>query len=67
MPAPGADAKGPVEPSAIPVETEAPAPSSRLAMRVELDLDLGEMVIAIEGGPAARIVREGDRWRLREL
>lgn len=64
--APCADTTEPGELSASPVETERAAQSSRLALRLELDLELGEMVIEIEDGPAARIVRDGDRWRLRE-
>ncbi|HEX4034782.1 MAG TPA: FHA domain-containing serine/threonine-protein kinase [Solirubrobacteraceae bacterium] len=41
--------------------------SSRLTVRIELDLERGEAVLAIEGGPSARIVSDGDSWRISEL
>ncbi|HXD57089.1 MAG TPA: FHA domain-containing serine/threonine-protein kinase [Thermoleophilaceae bacterium] len=37
---------------------------NRLVLRLEVDLEGGELTVAIEGGPAARIVRDGDGWRV---
>jgi predicted Ser/Thr protein kinase len=36
----------------------------RLALRVEVDLEGGELTVAIEDGATARIVRDGDGWRV---
>lgn len=55
----------------IDVVTSAPegsAPSAdeqskRLGLRLELDLEAGEMSITIDHGPSVRIVRDGDGWR----
>jgi serine/threonine-protein kinase len=43
---------------------EPPSPARRLALRLEVDLDRGELLIAIEDGVTARIVRDGDDWRV---
>jgi predicted component of type VI protein secretion system len=43
---------------------EPPSRARRLALRLELDLDRGELLIAIEDGVTARIVRDGDDWRV---
>jgi hypothetical protein len=44
----------------------APAAGSakRLALRLEVDLEGGELKVAIEGGASARIVPDGDGWRV---
>jgi hypothetical protein len=39
-------------------------PGARLALRLEVDLDGGGITVAVEGGPRARIVRDGDGWRV---
>jgi len=44
--------------------TPAAQPGSRLALRLEVDLDGGGLTVAVEGGPRARIVRDGDGWRV---
>jgi hypothetical protein len=57
----------PVEPGAhpeIPRAAASPPPARRLALRLELDLEAGEMVIAIDDGAQARIVRDGEGWRV---
>ena len=42
-----------------------PAPAGRrLALRLEVDLESGELTVAIEGGASARIVPDGDGWRV---
>ena len=46
---------------AAPVAQET---GNRLALRVEVDLDGGALTVAIEGGASARIVRDGDGWRV---
>ena len=43
---------------------EPSSPAPRLALRLEVDLDRGELLIAIEDGVTARIVRDGDDWRV---
>ena len=41
-----------------------PGASSRVVVRLELDLDAGELSVRIEDGPSARIVRGADGWRV---
>ncbi len=42
-----------------------PAPAGkRLVLRLEVDLEGGELTVAIEGGARARIVPDGDGWRV---
>jgi len=45
-----------------------PAPSSeplqRVAIRLELDLEAGQLSVAIEHGATVRIVRDGNGWRV---
>ena len=41
-----------------------PAPIHRVAMRLEFDTHTRELSVAIEQGPTARIVRDGDGWRV---
>jgi hypothetical protein len=41
-----------------------PASTTRVSVRLELDTDTGELSVAIEHGPTARIVRDGDGWRV---
>jgi hypothetical protein len=60
------DGLRPVTEQPTVTETSPPA-TSRLAMWIELDLDRGEATLAIEDGPAARIVRDGEGWRVSEL
>ena len=43
------------------VAREAP---KHMAVRLELDLDAGHLTVAFENGPTARIVRDGDGWRV---
>jgi serine/threonine-protein kinase len=38
--------------------------ATRLVLRLELDLETGELAVGIEGGATARIVRHGDGWRV---
>ena len=48
--------------NAAPVPQET---GNRLALRVEVDLDGGELTVAIEGGASARSpCRDGDGWRV---
>ena len=37
---------------------------SRLALRLELDADAGELIVAIDNGATVRIVRGSDGWHL---
>ena len=37
---------------------------TKLALRLELDADAAELTISFENGPTARIVRDGDGWRV---
>jgi serine/threonine protein kinase len=39
--------------------------AKRLVLRLEVDLEAGELLIAFEDGPAARIVRHGDGWQVK--
>jgi serine/threonine protein kinase len=41
-----------------------PAPTKRVAVHLEFDTETGELSVAIERGPTARIVRDGDDWRV---
>jgi serine/threonine-protein kinase len=50
--------------STVFVVAPEPAPPSRVAMRLEFDAETGELSVAIEHGPTARIVRDGDGWRM---
>ena len=49
-----------------PAVVSAPVPQrgKRIAIRLELDFDAGEATIAIDNGPTARIIRDGDGWRV---
>jgi hypothetical protein len=38
--------------------------AQRLVLRLEVDLEAGELLIAVEDGPAARIVRDRDGWQV---
>ncbi|HEX3833162.1 MAG TPA: FHA domain-containing serine/threonine-protein kinase [Solirubrobacteraceae bacterium] len=38
--------------------------ATRLVLRLELDLKTGELAVGVEGGATARIVRDGDGWRV---
>jgi predicted Ser/Thr protein kinase len=38
--------------------------ASKLALRLELDAEAAELTISFENGPTARIVREGEGWRV---
>ena len=55
----GHGVSGGINAAPVPQET-----GNRLALRVEVDLDGGELTVAIEGGASARIVRDGDGWRV---
>jgi serine/threonine-protein kinase len=46
------------------VPLPAPDPLKRVAIRLELDLEAGQLSVAIEHGATARIVRDGDGWRV---
>jgi hypothetical protein len=37
-------------------------PGTRLALRLEFDLEAGEVIVAIENGATVRLVRHGDEW-----
>ena len=67
------------EPVVLSVDAAQPQPSSKigefsldpptpvaakLVLRLEVDLDAGELAVAIEGGEAVRIVRDGADWRM---
>ena len=39
-------------------------PGARLALRLELDPDAGELIVAIENGATVRIVRGSDGWHV---
>jgi serine/threonine-protein kinase len=39
----------------------------RLILRLEVDLETGDLGVAIEDGASARIVRDGDAWRVEPL
>jgi serine/threonine protein kinase len=41
-----------------------PGEAKRLVLRLEVDLEAGELLIAFEDGPTARIVRHGDGWQV---
>jgi Protein kinase domain/FHA domain len=61
----GQPSMGPVAlatPSAV--APSPPASTNRVAMRLEFDTDTGELSVAIERGPIARIVRDGEGWRV---
>jgi serine/threonine-protein kinase len=70
--APGPGASDPVAQerdarAPIPDLVAEPSPSQtakRLVVRLELDFEAGELVVRIENGASARIVREGDGWRV---
>jgi hypothetical protein len=71
VPAPGTEATTPppeapvAEPPAAQVAefvAHAEAPGTRLTLRLELDPEAGELVIAIENGASVRIVRRSDGW-----
>ena len=63
-----AEADSAVEAPAEPVEApqelvvETRAPGTRLALRLELDVEAGELIVAIENGATVRLVRQGDEW-----
>jgi hypothetical protein len=44
------------------VVLEGREPGSRLALRLEYDLEAGELIVAIENGASVRLVREGAEW-----
>jgi predicted component of type VI protein secretion system len=50
-------------PAPVPDAPESAPPAGR-RVAVSLDLDAGEIAIAIDGGPTTRIVRDGDSWRV---
>jgi pSer/pThr/pTyr-binding forkhead associated (FHA) protein len=57
-----ASPNGQPAPQAEPVvPREAP---THMALRLELDLDAGQLTVTFENGPTARIVRDGDGWRV---
>jgi len=74
---PSTDEVGPEHPAPTEHQEEEPCPiaelvvspprgeqAQRLVLRLELDLETGELVVGIEGGATARIARDGDGWRV---
>lgn len=57
--APAASLEAPQE-----LVVEARTPGARLAVRLELDVEAGELIVAIENGATVRFVRHGDEWRV---
>jgi hypothetical protein len=60
-----AEATAPPEAAGAPVAeivAQAAVPGARLSLRLELDAEAGELVIAIENGAKVRIVRRSDGW-----
>ena len=49
---------------ATEVVVETGKSGSRLALRLELDADAGELIVAIDNGATVRIVRGSDGWHL---
>ena len=43
------------------------SPATRLALRLELDPEAGELIIAIDGGATIRIIRGTDGWHPENL
>ena len=50
--------------SELVVEPTSSEPPKKVVIRLELDLEAGELSVAIEHGPTARIVRDADGWRV---
>ncbi|HYZ81847.1 MAG TPA: FHA domain-containing serine/threonine-protein kinase [Solirubrobacteraceae bacterium] len=44
----------------------APQRARRLSLRMEVDLESGELTVAMDNGASARIVRDGDSWRVEQ-
>jgi predicted Ser/Thr protein kinase len=63
VPTPADGSSVPLAPEVV-VHAPNTGAAARLALRVELDSDAGELTVEIENGPGIRIVRESDGWHV---